>query len=235
MKGKIHSIETCGTLDGPGIRNVIFFYGCPLNCLYCHNIDTHYKNGNFTLYTPYELLEKVKRYKNYFDASGGGVTVSGGEPTFQPEFLGEFLKLLKENKIHTAVDTSGYVDLEKIPLFLPYTDLVILDIKHLDNKECIKLTGKSNERNLKFLNILCEKNIPVLLRQVVVPGFTDSKEYIKRLFDFSKNYKNIIKLELLPFHKMGEYKWEALGLTPPLKQIPELSNEKLLELERVLK
>lgn len=220
MKGNIHSIETFGTVDGPGIRTVIFFQGCHLHCLYCHNADTQSFTGG-KKYDAEELLQFVIKYKHYYKASNGGVTATGGEPSMQPEFLAEFFKLCKSEGIHTTLDTSGYVDINIAEMFIPYTDLILLDIKHLDNDMCIKLTGHGNIKAFKFLNYLNEKNIPVVIRQVVVPGWTSSEEYIMRLGSFVTDFKCIKKLELLPFHKMGEYKYVEMGLKPPLADVPE--------------
>lgn len=220
MKGNIHSIETFGTVDGPGIRTVIFFQGCPLHCLYCHNADTQ-RSIDGKKYDAEELLKFALKYKSYYKASNGGITATGGEPSMQPEFLAEFFKLCKNEGIHTALDTSGYVDLNTAEMFIPYTDLVLLDIKHLDNDKCKKLTGHENTKALKFLEYLNKKNIPVIIRQVVVPGWTSSEEYIMKLGSFVTDFKCIKKMELLPFHKMGEYKYVEMGLKPPLADVPE--------------
>lgn len=232
IKGYIHSIESFGTLDGPGIRTVVFFQGCPLRCLYCHNPDTRVANTNATEYDVSMLVKEVLKYKHFFDASSGGVTASGGEPTLQAEFLGEFFKACKEKEIHTALDTSGFVDRQEAEKFLPYTDLVLLDVKHLKEKECIELTGKPNKKFFSFLKLLQEKNIPVIIRQVLIEGFTDSSEYIDSLIAFLKPYSCVKKIEVLPFHKMGEPKWESLGLVPPLSHIPSYSSEKACEIQR---
>lgn len=234
MKGFIHSIESFSTVDGPGIRSTVFLQGCPLRCLYCHNVDTrNIEKG--TAYTAEELLYKLVRYKGYYEASGGGITASGGEPTFQPEFLGEFFRLCSENKINTALDTSGYADVENSNIYLKYTNLVLLDIKHIDNEKCLKLTGKGNKNSLAFLEHLKCLNIPVIIRQVLVPGWTDSKEYIERLGVFLKNYSNIIRIELLPFHTMGSYKWKNIGIENPLKDLEALPVEKGISLANYLK
>lgn len=226
IKGYIHSIETFSTLDGPGIRSVVFFQGCPLRCLYCHNPDTRKCSASSHIVSIKELTSEVLKYKSYYEASNGGITVSGGEPCYQPDFLAEFLKELRKLNIHTAIDTSGYVDEASSEKFLPYTKLVLLDIKHLKSKECIKLTGKSNEKAFSFLKLLNSRNIPVILRQVLLKDFTDTDDYIKELILFAKSYSCIKKIEVLPFHKMGEPKWEALGLNPPLKKIPSYNIEK---------
>ena len=174
--GRIHSFESFGTVDGPGIRYVIFMQGCPLKCKYCHNRDTWDFSGGEE-YSVDEVIDRIKRCKSYIDASGGGVTVSGGEPLLQPQFLIELFKRLKELNISTALDTAGSLKInEKIEELLKYTDLVILDIKHINNKKCIELTGVPNENNINFAKYLSEKNIPMWIRQVLVPGYTDDKE-----------------------------------------------------------
>lgn len=234
MKGDIHSIETFGTLDGPGIRCVVFFQGCPLRCLYCHNPDTREANMKSKTYDAAELADEMIKYKHFFDASGGGVTASGGEPTLQPEFLGEFFRQCKYRGIHTALDTSGYVDSENAEKFLKYTDMVLLDIKHLDEDKCIKLTGKSNDKFFNFIELLQQKNIPVVIRQVLVEGWTDSPEYISSLVVFLRKYPCVKKVEVLPFHKMGEHKWETMGMEPPLSHMSSFSKEKAEKIQKII-
>lgn len=235
MIGRIHSMESFATVDGPGIRTVLFFQGCPLKCLYCHNVDTRSESSSSSKeYDSSELIKQILRFKPYYQASGGGVTASGGEPTFQPKFLGEIFRLCKAEGIHTTLDTSGYVDLDKAQLYLPYTDLVLLDIKHLDNEKCLELTGKTNERALEFLLMLQKSNIPVILRQVIIPHWTDSKEYLESLADLSNSYSCINKVELLPYHKLGDKKWESLGLTSPFITVPSVSEENVSELQKFI-
>lgn len=233
MRACIHSIETFGTLDGPGIRNVIFFQGCPLRCLYCHNPDTRFiKEPNYNLK---ELLDFVIKYKPYFKASNGGVTASGGEPTMQAGFLTEFFKACKENDINTALDTCGYVDIATAKLIIPYTDIVLLDIKHLDENICIKLTGKTNKKALELLEYLEEEKKDVYLRQVLIPEWTSSIDYIKELGRFINKYKCIKKLELLPYHKIGETKWNNIGLEPPFKDVPPFPYKRAKEYASILR
>lgn len=231
IKGYIHSTESFGTLDGPGIRTVIFFQGCPLRCLYCHNPDTREGNPHVLEYEADGLVNEIIKYKHFFDASSGGVTASGGEPAIQAEFLGEFFKICKEKGIHTALDTSGYVDVQAAEKFLTYTDLVLLDVKHLNDKKCIELTGKSNGKFFSFIKLLQQKNIPVIIRQVLIEGITDSEEYIDNLITFIKQYSCIKKVEVLPFHKMGEPKWESLGLKAPLTHMQPYSKDKAYEIQ----
>lgn len=234
LKGYIHSIETFGTVDGPGIRTVIFFQGCPLRCLYCHNPDTRDMNRAAETYSAGRLAEEAARYKHFFDASGGGVTASGGEPTVQAEFLSEFFKECKNRGIHTALDTSGFVDTDAAEKFLKYTDLVLLDVKHLDEEKCIQITGKSNKKFFEFITLLQKKNIPVIIRQVLLEGWTDTPEYIDSIIVFLKQYSCIKKVEVLPFHKMGEHKWESLGLKAPLSHVPPYAAEKAEKIQKML-
>lgn len=208
MIGKIHSIETCGAVDGPGIRSVVFFQGCPLRCLYCHNPDTWPILGGRDWQSE-KLVEFVAGYKTYFDLTGGGVTASGGEPTLQAEFLGGFFSGCRERGIHTALDTCGYVDLRKTELYLEYTDLVLLDIKHLDSDKCRDLTGRGNKRALAFLELLQKMGIPVILRQVVFPGWTDTPVYNYQLHKLADKFSVVEKIECLPYHRMGEKKTAA--------------------------
>lgn len=232
MRACIHSIETFGTLDGPGIRNVIFFQGCPLRCLYCHNADTRtIKEANYNIN---ELMNSILRYKPYFEASGGGITVSGGEPTMQAEFVCELFKRCQKQGINTALDTCGYVDIGVAKKIIPHTNLVLLDIKHIDDNMCIKLTGKTNKKSIELLEYLNEKKVPVYLRQVIIEGWTDSIDYIKRLGNFANRYSCIEKVELLPYHKMGEDKWNNIGISPPFKDIPPFPKNKAKEYAALL-
>lgn len=232
IKGYVHSVETFGTVDGPGIRYIVFFQGCPLRCLYCHNADTRQANMHSLVYDAGDLADEAARYKPFFDASHGGVTASGGEPALQADFLGEFFKECKDRGINTALDTSGFVDLKSAAKFISFTDMVLLDVKHLNEEKCIELTGKSNKKSLEFLDLLEKKNIPVTIRQVLVEGWTDSTEYIDSLISFVKNYSCIKKVEVLPFHKMGEHKWEIIGQKAPLSNMPSYSKEKAEEIQK---
>lgn len=208
--GRIHSIETCGTVDGPGIRFVIFTQGCPLRCLYCHNPDCrHIEEGKDV--TVDELIEEIQRYRSYMRASGGGVTVTGGEPLMQPDFVQEIFRRCKELGIHTALDTSGYVNINVAKPVLDYTDLVLLDIKSFDPKVYLKVTQVSIEPTLKFARNLSESKKPTWIRFVLVPNLTDSLPNVEGLANFISTLDNVEKLEVLPFHKMGEYKWKQLG------------------------
>ena len=211
--GKIHSFESFGTVDGPGVRFVVFMQGCMLRCRYCHNPDTWDLNGD-NLYTASEVMNKIKRYIPYITASGGGVTVSGGEPLLQVEFVTELFKLCKELNLHTTVDTSGFVSLDMpgLDTLMGYTDLVLLDIKHINPDIHKSLTGQTNSRTLEFARYLDRKNIPVWIRYVLVSGITDNPEDLKSLKTFIGSLKNVKNIEVLPFHNMGSTKWEKLNI-----------------------
>lgn len=221
-----------GLLDGPGIRNVIFLQGCPLRCLFCHNPDTwNFSKGESI--TPEDLLRKILKYKPYF-SNNGGVTFSGGEPLIQPEFLLQCLKLCKENNIHTAIDTSGCGNGNYAEI-LKYTDLVLLDIKHVDPKNFKILTSINKSKLDDFINQLNKSNSRVWARHVIIPSMTDSEEHIEKLANIINTIKNIDKVELLPYHTMGNFKYEELGLKYPLEHIPAMDKEKCKSLENKLK
>lgn len=224
MKGRIHSIETCGAVDGPGLRYIVFTQGCALRCKYCHNPDT-WKATDGSETTTEELIEDIVKYKSFMDASHGGVTVSGGEPFLQPEFLKDLLMKCKENGLHTAVDSSGYVDLKAADPILNYTDLVLLDIKSYNRQVYKDLTGVELDRTLAFAKHLEERGIPIWLRYVFVPNLTDNHEDIEHLAQFLSTLTNLERIDILPFHKMGEYKWEQLGYDYTLTDTKEPSKE----------
>ncbi|MEM7592652.1 MAG: pyruvate formate-lyase-activating protein [Cyanobacteria bacterium P01_A01_bin.83] len=223
-KGRIHSIETCGTVDGPGIRYVIFTQGCPLRCLYCHNADCRHPEDGKEV-TVDELIIDLKKYKSYMNFSGGGVTVTGGEPLMQPEFITEIFRRCQELGIHTALDTSGYVNLATGKPVLRYVDLVLLDIKSFDQQIYQQVTQVSLEPTLKFARYLNEIKQPAWIRFVLVPNLTDAVKNINGLAKFISELSNIERVEILPFHKMGEYKWEQLGYDYQLKNTPSASPE----------
>lgn len=226
LKGNIHSFESFGTVDGPGLRFVIFLQGCPLRCLYCHNPDT-WNAGATPRYsmTPAEMMEEVLKYRSFI--SRGGVTVSGGEPLLQPAFLKEFFRLCREEGIHTALDTSGYTRNPAAIEVLDYTDLVLLDIKSIDPDQHLELTGVRQEPVLSFLQILAEKRLPVWIRHVLVPGYTDDEPRLHRLAAFLQDYPTVEKVELLPYHTLGAHKYEQLGLPYKLKGTPALPADRL--------
>ena len=230
MKGKIHSIESMGLVDGPGIRVVIFFQGCKLRCAYCHNPDTWQLSGG-TEMTADEIVKKIVRFKPYFKRSGGGVTFSGGDPLIQPEFLLECLKLCKQNGIHTAIDTAGFGNGEYDEI-LKYTDLVLLDVKNSTNEGYISLTGRGTKELNVFLQALRKSQTRVWIRHVVVPGLTDSKEHITDIAKIiSEKIPNVDKVELLPYHVLGVNKYEALSLPYKLKGVEPMDKDKINELQ----
>jgi pyruvate formate lyase activating enzyme len=232
IKGRVHSIESMGLVDGPGVRTVVFLQGCKLRCSYCHNPDTWAMDGGNEM-TPEELLRKIMRFKPYFERSGGGVTFSGGDPLLQPEFLLEMLKLCRENGIHTTIDTSGY-GFGQYDEILSYTDLVLLDIKHVDDFGYKNLTGRSKHGLDQFLEALDRSDVRVWIRHVVVPGITDSDEHIEKLKAIIKDIKNVEKVELLPYHTLGVQKYEKLGIPYRLENVKPMNKEKTKLLEREL-
>jgi len=226
--GNIHSIESCGTVDGPGIRFVVFLQGCPMRCLYCHNPDTWDFNVN-TKMSIDEILTKYDSVKEFL--KNGGLTVTGGEPLMQIEFVTELFKRAKLKNIHTAVDTSGITfkreNLGKFNELLKYTNLVMLDIKHINNDEHIKLTGHSNANILDFARYLSDKKIPMWIRHVVVPNITYNQKYLTELGQFlaTLDASVIQGLDVLPYHNMGIVKYQKLNKPYPLASTPPLTKE----------
>ena len=232
IKARVHSFESFSTVDGPGIRYVIFLQGCPLRCKYCHNRDTRDpKLGE--IYTVDEVVEKILHYKEYM-GTNGGVTVSGGEPLLQIDFVIELFKRLKEHNIHTALDTSGFIDTDKLKDLLQYTDLVLLDLKHMQDNEHKELIGVSNEKILNFAKHLSENNIPMWIRHVLVPGITDDEQHLVKLKEFIKTLKSVEKVEILGYHWLGKEKWELLGEKHPLEGVAEASEQDLQRAETIL-
>lgn len=235
IKGNIHSIETCGTVDGPGIRFVIFMQGCPLRCQYCHNPDTWQTDTN-KLMTVDEIMQKYDGVKEFVQS--GGITVTGGEPLLQIDFVTELFKVAKNHGIHTALDTSGITfnqeNTENINNLLKYTDLVLLDIKHIDDEEHKKLTGASNKNILAFAQYLSEKQIPVWIRHVVVKDITLNEKYLKELGKFLATLNNIKALDILPYHNMAIPKYESLGINYPLKNTPPTSKEEAINARNII-
>lgn len=219
-KGNINSIETMGLVDGPGIRVVIFMQGCPLRCSFCHNPETWNFTEN-TLYTAEELMQKILKFKPYFDKSNGGVTFSGGEPLMQGEFLLEILKLCKENNIHTCIDTSGYYTI-LIDEILELVDLVIYDIKHLNSIKYKELTSKDINTTNIFYDKLVNNNNKIWIRQVIIPKYNDTIEYINSIYEYIKDNKNIEKIELLPYKKFGIEKYKSLNIEYALSKTEEM-------------
>lgn len=238
-EGNIHSVETCGTVDGPGLRYVIFTQGCLLRCQFCHNPDT-WKVGDGRKMTVDELVQDIKGYIPFFNSTGGGVTVSGGEPLIQVDFLLALFTELKKLGVHTTIDTSAGC-FNRSPRFLrtldqvlELTDLVLLDLKHIDAKEHKTLTGLSNTHILDMAWYLEEKNVPVWIRHVLVPGGSDNDEYLYRLSDFIATLNNVEKIEVLPYHQLGVYKWENLGLKYPLEGVKPPTEDRVKNAEDIL-
>ncbi len=227
MIGHIHSTESFGTVDGPGIRFVVFFQGCPLRCQYCHNPDT-WKFGGGKEMTTDELMEEYDSYKEFLKS--GGITATGGEPLAQPEFLAELFAKAKSKGIHTCLDTSGAVfnpdSHEKIDEVIKNTDLVMLDIKHIDSAEHKKLTGMGNEHILAFAEYLRDKKVELWVRHVVVPGITDDENELFHLGEYLSTLTNIKALDVLPYHDMGKVKYKNLGIEYPLEDTEPLPKEK---------
>ena len=226
MTGNIHSIESFGTVDGPGVRFVVFFQGCVLRCKYCHNPDT----WNFALgtkYTAEEIIARFIRNKEFYET--GGITATGGEPMCQLDFLIELFALAKSKGIHTCLDTSGIMfdnsRLDKIDALLEVCDLVMLDIKRMDENEHIKLTGMSNKNVLDFAKYLNKKQKKMRIRFVLVPTLTDSEEHLASIGRFLSGFSNIEKIEVLPYHTLGKVKYESLGIQDPLENIPEADSQ----------
>lgn len=232
--GKIHSIETFGTVDGPGVRFVIFMQGCHLKCKYCHNRDT-WDTTEGTHVSVSELIEKIQKYEEYIKLSNGGVTVTGGEPLLQPKFLIALFTELKKLGFHTALDTSGMFPITpEIKQVLNLTDLVLLDIKHINDEKCKNLVGFSNKLELEFAKYLSDNNIPIWIRQVIIPGITDSEEDLLSLKNFIQSLKTVQKIELQPYHNMGVFKWDNLGFEYPLKNVPVATDKDIERAKRIL-
>lgn len=225
LTGKIHSLESFGTVDGPGIRFVTFMQGCPLRCRYCHNPDTWRADApvKYEL-TPRQLLDEVLRYKSFI--AKGGVTLTGGEPLMQPDFCREFFRLCRESGIHTALDTAGSVYNEKTLSVLDFTDLVLLDIKALQPELCRAVCGSDGRNALRLLDELERRGIDVWIRHVVVPGLTDDDALLAELVEYLKPFRTVKKIEWLPYHTMGVFKYRDLGLDYPLDGVPPLSAER---------
>lgn len=234
ITGRIHSFESFGTVDGPGIRFVVFMQGCCLKCKYCHNRDT-WDTSNGTEYSIDYVLQKIMRLKPYIDVSHGGVTISGGEPLLQSTFVTEIFKKLKQKKIHTALDTSGSLPLtDKTQELLQYTDLVLLDIKHINNEKCIDLTGAPNTNTLAFAKYLSEHAIPMWIRQVLIPGITDDEKDLRELKNFISSLQNVEKIEILPYHNLGKFKWDNLGIPYQLENVQPPTVEQINQAKSIL-
>ena len=234
MEGRIHSFESLGAVDGPGVRFVVFTQGCSLKCKYCQNRDTWNLKGGST-YSSDEIVEKILRYKNYI-MPNGGVTISGGEPLLQAQFLTQLFTKLKQYNIHTCIDTSGSVVLtDEIKKLIDLTDLFLLDIKCINDEKAIDLTGVSNKKELEFANYLSNINKPIWIRQVLVPGYTDDEQDLIKLRDFISTLKSVEKVEILPYHDLGKFKWEQLGEIYPLENVRTANNDDIARAKKILK
>ena len=232
VKGKVHSFQSLGTLDGPGLRCVVFMQGCNLRCAYCHNPDTWNMDGG-TIFSPEKLFEKIKKFKNYFGKEGG-VTVSGGEALLQSDFVKELFVRCKIEGISTCLDTSGSIINDSVKELLRYTDICLLDIKMTNEEDYKKYTKGSFLKTMEFLKLLQERNIRTIIRQVTVKGITDGEENIKKLLEIKKNFSCVEKIEFLPFRKLCSEKYKKLGIPFPMEDIPETTEEKILELNKKL-
>ena len=237
-KGYIHSLESFGSVDGPGVRYLIFTTGCAMRCQFCHNPDTWNMNSG-TLYTADELIDKAWKYRTYW-GSKGGITVSGGEPLLQIDFLLELFQKAKERGINTTLDTCGNPFTREEPFFSKFqelmkvTDLVMLDIKHIDDEQHKILTGQTNKNILDMARYLSDTGKPVWIRHVLVPERSDKDEYLHRLHDFIETLDNVEKVEVLPYHTLGVYKWKELGIPYQLEGIDPPSKERVENANRIL-
>ncbi len=226
MNGYIHSIESCGTVDGPGIRYVVFMQGCPMRCKYCHNPDTWALDGGREV-TVQEILDGFESCKEFL--GNGGITVTGGEPLMQMDFVTELFESAKHQGIHTCLDTSGITFnrssemLEKFDRLLNCTDIIMLDIKHIDDEKHTDLTGHTNKAILDFADYVSERGVQLWIRHVVVPGITDNEEYLRKLGHFIGGLHSLKALDVLPYHDMGKEKYKNMGLDYPLGDTPPMS------------
>lgn len=239
MQGKIHSLESFGTVDGPGTRFVVFVQGCPMRCAYCHNPDTWEMNAG-TLMEPAEIFEQYKRNEAFYKE--GGITVTGGEPLMQVDFLIDLFTICKKNNVHTCIDSSGIAYKEnanpdwlaKLDKLMTLTDLVMLDIKHIDPVKHKELTSQPNDGILAFAKYLDEKHVDVWIRHVIVPGLTDDDEYLFKLGYFIGGLSNLKALDALPYHTMGKAKYEKLGMKYKLDGVKPLEKDVLLKKKEVI-
>ena len=239
IKGAIHSIETFGSVDGPGIRFIVFLKGCNLRCKYCHNVDT-WNPESEDMRSADEILDFAERYRGYW-GNDGGITVSGGEPLLQIDFLLELFKKAKEQGINTCIDTAlqpfqkegEFFD--KFKELMEYTDLLLVDIKHIDREEHVKLTGLPNENILEGMRYLSEIQKPIWIRHVLVPGITDNDEYLRQTRKFIEELKNVQKIEVLPYHSMGAHKFEALGIPYQLTGVESPTAERVANATAILR
>lgn len=236
ITGRVHSIESFGSVDGPGVRFIAFLQGCNMRCAYCHNPDTWQCAGG-EAYTPQQLLNKALRFKSYWK-NGGGITISGGEPLLQLDFLLEFFRLAKENGVHTCLDTAGNPFTREEPFFSKFeqlmqvTDLLLLDLKQIDDEKHRRLTGCTNQNILDMARYLSDIGKPVWIRHVLVPTVTDDVDDLKKLAAFIDTLGNVERVEVLPYHTLGRFKWDNLripyrldGISPPSAESVKQANE----------
>lgn len=239
MQGRIHSIESFGSVDGPGTRFIIFVQGCNMRCLYCHNVDT-WDCHKGQLRSTDDLLDQAERYRPYWGPEGG-ITVSGGEPLLQIDFLLELFQKAKARGIHTCIDTAGQPFTRKEPFFSKFrqlmevTDILLLDVKHIDLEAHKKLTGWGNENILDLFRYLSDIHKPIWVRQVLVPGYTDDPASLQRTREFLDTLTNVQRVEVLPYHNMGLYKWEELGIPNQLKDVEPPTEEQVDAARNILK
>lgn len=235
LRGLVHSIDTFSTLDGPGVRTVIFLQGCHLRCKYCHNPDAwDLKSKQAKEYSVDKLMHIISRGKPYFKASSGGVTLSGGEPLLQHQFVKEIFKECKKADIHTAIDTSLYVKRSFIEEVMPFTDLFLADIKHINQGKSKDITSMSNELNLANLKFISQAKIPIWIRHVIVPGLTDKREDLVEMGHFIMHLESVERIDLLPYHTLGKHKWELLGLKYELEDINPPSAQEIKDIQNML-
>ena len=231
VKGRIHSVESFGAVDGPGVRYVVFVQGCPMRCLYCHNPDSRDFYGG-TETAPEDIVADILKNKAFYEK--GGVTVSGGEPLSQPEFTADILRRCRLEGLHTAADTSGAAPLSKAKIVLEQTDLLLLDVKAADDRLSRELTGRSTKSVTDILRYCSEKGVSCIIRHVLVPGITLKNSELEKLAEYLKDFSCIESVELLPFHKMGEYKWKMLGLDYKLYDTPAATEEQAEQARKFL-
>ncbi|MDH7577743.1 MAG: pyruvate formate-lyase-activating protein [Bacillota bacterium] len=233
MIGYLHSVETFGTVDNGGIRFVLFLQGCALRCRFCHNPDTWLTRGQPV--TVAEIVDQLKEYKTFFDLSGGGLTVSGGEPLLQHRFVKELFIQAAELGIHRALDTAGFCRHGNLLEVLPHTDLVLFSIKVVDPEKHRQLTGAGNQEILENLTLAVKASVDLVLRYVLIPALNDSDEDASDLADLVKSFEKTVPVEVLPYHKMGVAKWEQLGLHDPLAQVPPATREQVAAFQNKLR
>lgn len=232
ITGKVHSIQSLGTVDGPGVRFVVFMQGCNLRCKCCHNPDTWSTEGG-TAFTPEEIVSKALRCKEYF-GKDGGITISGGEPLLQADFCRKVFSLCRKEGINTCLDTSGSILNEGVKQLLEETDRVLLDIKYTDESLYEENAGCSLNKPLEFLSYLNVRQIPVTLRQVIIPGLTDKADNILKLKEIAAEHTCVDKVELLPFRKICQVKYDNMGIPFPFSHIPEPTRETMENLNQMI-